>query len=95
MNRGMNHNNLPGGSATIQVMEPFEKFFKEFVESTYPLFGATVIAILWANLSPDSYHHVSLYIGSLLFIASSARQLPFPLARNFEFRFKMLTIWVS
>ncbi len=37
---------------------PFQRFFKKFAQGSYPLFAAAVIAVLWANISHESYHAV-------------------------------------
>ncbi len=39
-----------------QAIEAFERFFERVVRGTYPLFIATVLAFLWANISSSSYH---------------------------------------
>jgi NhaA family Na+:H+ antiporter len=41
---------------SAQVVESFERFFKKVVRGSYPLFVATVMALIWANLSSTSYH---------------------------------------
>jgi NhaA family Na+:H+ antiporter len=41
--------------APDQVIESFERFFDKVVRGSYPLFITTIIAISWANLSPDAY----------------------------------------
>lgn len=40
----------------IKYVEPFERFFKEAVSGSYPIFIATILALLWANLYAESYH---------------------------------------
>ena len=42
----------------IQVIEPFQRFFKKIVRGSVPLFFAAFLALIWANLSAASYHHV-------------------------------------
>jgi NhaA family Na+:H+ antiporter len=39
-----------------QVIEAFEEFFEKVVRGSYPLFITTLLALLWANLYPASYH---------------------------------------
>jgi NhaA family Na+:H+ antiporter len=39
-----------------QVIESFESFFRKVVRGSYPLFFATILAFIWANLYPSSYH---------------------------------------
>jgi NhaA family Na+:H+ antiporter len=34
---------------------PFHRFFKRFVTGSYPLFATAVTALIWANLSEQSY----------------------------------------
>jgi Na+:H+ antiporter, NhaA family len=53
-----------------QVIEAFERFFEGVVRGSYPLFIATVLAFLWANISSSSYHafqetEISLSFGHL------------------------------
>ena len=43
-------------SGPVQAIESFESFFKKVVRGSYPLFFATVLALVWANLSATSYH---------------------------------------
>jgi NhaA family Na+:H+ antiporter len=43
-------------SRFIQLAKPFERFFKEAVSGSYPLFLASLMALVWANLSIASYH---------------------------------------
>jgi NhaA family Na+:H+ antiporter len=43
-------------SRFIQLAKPFERFFKEAVSGSYPLFLASLMALVWANLSAASYH---------------------------------------
>jgi len=40
----------------ILIPGPFQRFFQKIVHGSYPLFLATVIALVWANVSPHSYH---------------------------------------
>ena len=35
---------------------PFHRFFNKIVSGSYPLFLATILAIIWANLLAASYH---------------------------------------
>lgn len=35
----------------------FQRFSSEFASGGYPLFVATAVALVWANLAPQSYHH--------------------------------------
>jgi NhaA family Na+:H+ antiporter len=42
----------------VQAMESFEGFFKKVVRGSYPLFFATLLAFLWANLASTNYHAV-------------------------------------
>ncbi len=42
----------------VQAIESFERFFKRVVRGSYPLFFATVLAFLWANLSSANYHSI-------------------------------------
>ena len=35
----------------------FLRFFKGFVQGSYPLFAAAVAAVIWANVSHETYHH--------------------------------------
>jgi len=44
---------LPG---PVKAIESFEIFFKKVVRGSYPLFFATILAFIWANLYPSSYH---------------------------------------
>lgn len=43
-------------SRFIQLAKPFERFCKEAVSGSYPLFLASLMALVWANLSAASYH---------------------------------------
>lgn len=45
-------------SRFIQLAKPFERFSKEAVSGSYPLFLASIMALVWANLSAASYHSV-------------------------------------
>jgi NhaA family Na+:H+ antiporter len=48
---------LPSETSTfLQLAKPFERFFKEEVSGSYPLFLASLMAIVWANISIASYH---------------------------------------
>lgn len=47
------HPQVPGPP---QVIESFESFFRKVVRGSYPLFLATILAFIWANLYPSSYH---------------------------------------
>ena len=40
----------------VKAIESFEIFFKKVVSGSYPLFFATILAFIWANLYPSSYH---------------------------------------
>ena len=42
----------------VQVIEPFQRFFKKVVNGSFCLFCATLLALTWANLSAASYHQV-------------------------------------
>jgi len=42
----------------VQMVLPFQRFFKRIVSGTFPLFFTTVVALVWANLSSGSYHSV-------------------------------------
>jgi Na+/H+ antiporter NhaA len=42
----------------VQVIEPFQRFFKKVVGGSFCLFFTTLLALMWANLSSTSYHHV-------------------------------------
>jgi NhaA family Na+:H+ antiporter len=44
---------LPG---PVKAIESFEIFFEKVVRGSYPLFFATTLAFIWANLYPSSYH---------------------------------------
>ena len=44
---------LPG---PVKALESFEIFFNKVVQGGYPLFFATILAFIWANLYPSSYH---------------------------------------
>jgi NhaA family Na+:H+ antiporter len=35
---------------------PFQRFFKQLVSGSYPLFLAAIFAMIWANISASSYH---------------------------------------
>jgi NhaA family Na+:H+ antiporter len=39
-----------------KIISPFEQFFRKIVTGSYPLFIAAVVALLWANISADSYN---------------------------------------
>ncbi|MCP4669187.1 MAG: Na+/H+ antiporter NhaA [Deltaproteobacteria bacterium] len=41
---------------SVQIIEPFQRFFKKAVGGSYPLFAATLLAFAWANFSPHTYH---------------------------------------
>ncbi|MFH1481830.1 MAG: Na+/H+ antiporter NhaA [Pseudomonadota bacterium] len=45
-------------SRPVQIIEPFQRFFKKFVTGSYPLFFATMLALIWANISAPSYQHI-------------------------------------
>jgi NhaA family Na+:H+ antiporter len=40
----------------VKALESFEIFFNKVVQGGYPLFFATILAFIWANLYPSSYH---------------------------------------
>ncbi|MBU0991972.1 MAG: Na+/H+ antiporter NhaA [Proteobacteria bacterium] len=40
----------------IAIITPFQKFLKKMVSGSFPLMIAACSAIIWANLSPESYH---------------------------------------
>ena len=40
----------------VKAIESFEIFFNKVVRGSYPLFFATILAFIWANLYPSSYH---------------------------------------
>jgi NhaA family Na+:H+ antiporter len=42
----------------VQMIQPFQRFFSRIVRGAYPLFFATIAALVWANVSYDSYHSV-------------------------------------
>ncbi len=49
---------------------PFQWFFRRLVGGSFPLFFSTIAALVWANVSQGSYHHIwhaefSLRIGGL------------------------------
>jgi NhaA family Na+:H+ antiporter len=44
---------LPG---PVKAIESFESFFEKVVRGSYALFFATILAFIWANLYPSSYH---------------------------------------
>jgi NhaA family Na+:H+ antiporter len=48
----------PEPPAPVRIIESFERFFQKSVRGSYPLFIAALAALLWANLSPGSYHGV-------------------------------------
>ena len=41
-----------------RVPKQFQRFVRKFVQGSYPLFAAAVAALLWANLSQETYHAV-------------------------------------
>jgi len=49
---------LPDIPRPVQVIQPFQRFFKKVVSGSFCLFCATLVALLWANLSPTGYHHL-------------------------------------
>ena len=58
----------PGFPGLIKLAEPFERFFKEAVSGSYPLFLTAILALIWANLSSISYNtfwhtELSLFFG--------------------------------
>ncbi len=58
MAQGTGKNASPSDfSSPPRVIEAFEEFFKRTVKGGYPLFFASVIALVWANLSATSYHN--------------------------------------
>jgi NhaA family Na+:H+ antiporter len=42
----------------FQIIQPFQSFFKKVVGGSFPLFFATIAALVWANASFESYHSV-------------------------------------
>jgi NhaA family Na+:H+ antiporter len=48
----MSDTRIPGDAG------PFQRFLRKFVSGSYPLFAAAAAALLWANLSPHTYHAV-------------------------------------
>lgn len=42
----------------VQVIEPFQRFFKKVVGGSSWLFFTTFLALMWANLSSTSYQNV-------------------------------------
>ncbi len=55
------------GPVLISKLGPYQKFFKKAVSGSLPLFGAAVLAFLWANLHYSSYHsfwHTDLAISA-------------------------------
>jgi Na+:H+ antiporter, NhaA family len=55
---------------TTDVPNQFQRFFTRFVHGSYPLFAAAMVAMVWANLSYQTYHDVwhaelSLSLGPL------------------------------
>jgi NhaA family Na+:H+ antiporter len=43
---------------TVVFKSAFQRFSRKFVGGSAFLFGATALALIWANLSEPSYHHV-------------------------------------
>ena len=54
----MNDNILSDIPKHVQVIQPFQRFFKRIVSGSFCLFCATLLALLWTNLSPTSYNHL-------------------------------------
>lgn len=57
-------------SRSVQIIQPFQRFFRKAVSGSYPLFGATLLAFAWANYSTHTYHsfwhtELSIYFGDL------------------------------
>ena len=55
----------PGNQPTTLVISPFQRFFRKIVTGSYPLFVAATAALIWANISADTYHsfwHVEVSI---------------------------------
>jgi len=55
------------GPGLILRIGPYQKFFKKAVSGSFPLFGAAVLAFLWANFHESSYHalwHTDLSISA-------------------------------
>ena len=53
----------PDHPGLIKLVAPFERFLKEAVSGSYPIFLAAVLALLWANLAGgayDSFWHTEL-----------------------------------
>jgi NhaA family Na+:H+ antiporter len=40
----------------MKILTPFQKFAKKIVSGSYPLMLAAIVAMVWANLYPHSYH---------------------------------------
>lgn len=47
-----------GQGTPTAVLNAFQRFFKNETSSAIPLFAATAVALVWANLSHASYEHV-------------------------------------
>ncbi len=41
----------------IRLPATFQFFFKRVASGSFPLFATTLLALIWANLSHDTYHH--------------------------------------
>ncbi len=69
---------------------PFLRFFSKFVSGSYPLFAAAAAALLWANISPHTYHAVwhaelTISIGSFQIAKSLAHWIDEALMTIFFF----------
>jgi Na+:H+ antiporter, NhaA family len=43
---------------SARIISPFQRFFQKFVQGSYPLFAAAVAAVIWVNISHETYHGV-------------------------------------
>jgi NhaA family Na+:H+ antiporter len=68
----------------------FQRFFQRFVSGSYPLLAAAAAALIWANISPHTYHGVwhtklAVSIGSLDFAKTLAHWIDEALMTLFFF----------
>ena len=42
----------------VQMIQPFQRFFRRIVRGSFPLFFTTILALVWANLPQSTYHTV-------------------------------------
>jgi len=42
----------------VQMIQPFQRFFRRVVRGSFPLFFTTILAVVWANLPQSTYHTV-------------------------------------